>query len=207
MLDAEERERQRIGRDLHDGLGGMLAGIKMNLSQQSKTDNRNLDTVINRLDESVKELRHIARNMMPESLLKIGLEDALHDLCELLQIEDTRIEFQPINIDKNLPLAMQMHIYRIVQELLNNAIRHAKPSNIILQCSQHQNIVHITVEDDGCGFDQELIREKPGIGFSNIKNRVEYLKGNIDIESAKNEGTSINIEINADAGSDRSGEG
>ncbi|MBL1222328.1 sensor histidine kinase [Chryseobacterium sp. L7] len=203
MLDAEERERQRIGRDLHDGLGGMLAGIKMNLTQQQKTEYHNLTTVISRLDESVVELRRIARNMMPESLLKIGLETSLRDLCELLQSDETIIDFQSIDITKTIPDATQMHIYRIVQELLANAIRHGHPSNIMLQCSQNQNIFYITVEDDGKGFDVSLLDQSPGIGFTNIKNRVEYLKGSMEIVSAIGEGTTINIELHVDADHDR----
>ncbi|MFN1218990.1 ATP-binding protein [Chryseobacterium kwangjuense] len=196
MLDAEERERQRIGRDLHDGLGGMLAGIKMNLTQQQKTEYHNLNTVISRLDESVVELRRIARNMMPESLLKIGLETSLRDLCELLESEETSIIFQAIDVGKNIPDATQMHIYRIVQELLSNAIRHGSPSNIMLQCSQNQDVFYITVEDDGKGFDVSILDKSPGIGFTNIKNRVEYLKGNMDIVSTQGEGTTVNIELN-----------
>ncbi|WP_080779017.1 tetratricopeptide repeat-containing sensor histidine kinase [Chryseobacterium phocaeense] len=196
MLDAEERERQRIGRDLHDGLGGMLAGIKMNLTQQQKTEYHNLNTVITRLDESVVELRRIARNMMPESLLKIGLETSLRDLCELLESEETSITFQAIDIGKDIPDATQMHIYRIVQELLSNAIRHGYPSNVMLQCSQNQDVFYITVEDDGKGFDVSILDISPGIGFTNIKNRVEYLKGKMDIVSAQGEGTTVNIELN-----------
>ncbi|WP_080779016.1 tetratricopeptide repeat-containing sensor histidine kinase [Chryseobacterium phocaeense] len=195
MLDAEERERQRIGRDLHDGLGGMLAGIKMNLTQQQKTDYHNLNTVISRLDESVVELRRISRNMVPESLLKIGLETSLRDLCELLENEETLITFQAIDIGKNIPDATQMHIYRIIQELLSNAMRHGQPSNIMLQCSQNQDMLYITVEDDGKGFDASVLDKSPGIGFTNIKNRIEYLKGNMEIVSAKGEGTAVNIEL------------
>ena len=200
MLGAEERERQRIGRDLHDGLGGMLAGIKMNLSQQPQSEYHNLNIVISRLDESVTELRRIARNMMPESLLKIGLETALRDLCELLQNDDTEIEFQAIDIGENIPADTQMHIYRIVQELLSNAVRHGKPSHIILQCSQNHNRFYITAEDDGAGFDTSLIEKSPGIGLSNIKNRVAYLKGTMEVVSAENEGTVINIELDVEAG-------
>lgn len=194
MLKGEEHERQRVARDLHDGLGGMLAGIKIKLSGQSKAGN--LDAVIRQLDHSVTELRRIARNMMPESLLKTGLEAALADLCGSLMSEETQIEFQAFGIQKDIPVATQAHIYRIVQEILSNAIRHAKAGRIILQCSQNENIFLITAEDNGKGFDTGAIAEAKGIGFSNIKRRVEYLKGKMDIASAANEGTTINIELN-----------
>ncbi|ANH82046.1 hypothetical protein A8C56_14665 [Niabella ginsenosidivorans] len=195
MLEGEERERQRVARDLHDGLGGMLAGVKINLSRQSEMEDQHLNDVIHQLDQSVSELRRIARNMMPESLLKIGLEAALRDLCESLSGNSTQIEFQAYNLDGNLPAATQATIYRIVQEILSNAVRHAAARKVILQCSQNGPVFYITAEDDGRGFDVAALKEAKGIGFINIRNRVDYLKGNMDIHSVPNEGTTINIEL------------
>jgi two-component system NarL family sensor kinase len=196
LLTGEERERQRVARDLHDGLGGMLSGIKIKLSGQARAGaDQNLDGVILQLDHSVSELRRIARNMMPESLLKLGLETALLDLCELLMSDQTQISFQAYDIRKDMPAIIQANIYRIVQETLTNAVRHAQASKIILQCSQNGNTFLITIEDNGTGFDAEAALKAEGMGFSNIKSRVDYLKGKMDIESAVNEGTSINIEL------------
>jgi signal transduction histidine kinase len=198
MLSGEERERQRVARDLHDGLGGMLSGIKIKLSGQAKAGaDQNLDGVILQLDHSVAELRRIARNMMPESLIRLGLETALRDLCESLMSVQTQIKFQAYDIRKDMPAVMQANIYRIVQELLSNAVRHAKASIIILQCSQNDDVFLITVEDNGKGFDPAILSNAEGIGFSNIKSRVNYMKGKMDLESVINEGTTINIELNA----------
>lgn len=200
MLEGEERERQRVARDLHDGLGGMLAGIKIKLSGQSDMQNPlNLDGVIQQLDNSVTELRRIARNMMPESLLRTGLETALQDLCESLMSAKTTIELQAYGIKKDIPAATQANIYRIVQEILSNAIRHAEASKIVVQCSQNGNVFLITVEDNGKGFDTALIGQSKGIGFSNIKSRVEYLNGKMDVSSDINEGATFNIELNLGA--------
>lgn len=197
LLEGEERERKRLARDLHDGLGGMLAGIKIKLSGQSKMEhNQNLDAVILQLDHSVNELRRIARNMMPESLLKTGLEAALRDLCESLTTQNMQIEFQAYGIRHDIPPVTQANIYRIVQEILSNAVKHADANKIVLQCSQNENIFLITAEDNGKGFDTSGISHSGGIGFSNIKNRVAYLKGNLDIASTLNEGTTVNIELN-----------
>src|SRR6202012_1917946 len=91
--------------------------------------------IIGQLDRSVGELRHIARNMMPESLLKFGLETALKDLCAFYMREDIHTGFQPFAIPASLPFAWQINIYRIIQEILSNAVRHAEATNIILQCS------------------------------------------------------------------------
>ncbi|WP_127131228.1 tetratricopeptide repeat-containing sensor histidine kinase [Pseudoflavitalea rhizosphaerae] len=196
MLEGEEQERQRLARDLHDGLGGALAGIKIKLSgQQKKEKAPQLNEVILQLEDSINELRRIARNMMPENLQKAGLDTALRDLCESLMNDNTSIEFHAFGIQPTIPLNVQANIYRIVQELLSNAVRHANASKIIVQCSQNGNTFFITVEDNGQGFDLHTIGDAEGIGFRNIRNRIKYLNGNIDIESVPAEGTTINIEL------------
>lgn len=202
ILDGEERERERIARDLHDGLGGMLAGVKINFSTWSSS---HLDPekdpefyrILGQLDNSVSELRHVARNLMPESLLNFGLETALNDLCEFYSRKDMEIDFQAINIEKNLPLTIQLNIYRIVQELLANAIKHAEATNILLQCSQSGKDFFITIEDNGKGFESNREPKTKSMGLHNLKNRVDYLKGNMEI-SSDSQGTTINIELNID---------
>lgn len=200
ILDGEERERQRVAKDLHDGLGGMLAGVKINLSSWS--DN-NLEEdqyegfykILNQLDYSVAELRNIARNLMPESLLNFGLEIALKDLCEFYMKENMKIEYQPMNMDKNLPLNVQLNIYRIVQELLSNAVKHSEATNILLQCSQSETQFFITVEDNGRGIQESDKSKIKSMGLKNLEDRVRFMKGQMEISSEKNEGTSINIEL------------
>ena len=200
LLQGEERERRRVAGDLHDGLGGMLAGVKLNLTGLSvaaaTTPDTDLHKVIGQLDQSIGELRRIARNMMPEALLKFGLETAIKDLCDSLMTERTRISFQPLGIEKTVPQQKQVTIYRIVQELLTNAIRHAHASNILLQCSQSRGTFLVTLEDNGKGFDTKLMAHAKGIGLSNVKSRVDYLNGKMEITSVINEGTTINIELN-----------
>lgn len=199
LLQGEENERERVARDLHDGLGGMLAGIKLNLAALPAGTNgsqQQLHRVIHQLDSSATELRRIARNMMPEALLHYGLEAALKELCESLATPTLQVLFQPFGISTQLPRATQATIYRMVQEMLTNAIRHANASEIILQCSQNQHTFFITVEDNGKGFDKALVNHTKGIGLTNIKKRVEYLNGKMEIIAAINEGTTINIELN-----------
>jgi two-component system NarL family sensor kinase len=200
MLEGEERERKRIAQDLHDGLGGMLSSVKINLSgwvagNLESPKDQGLQKIIDQLDGSVGELRHIARNMMPETLLKFGLETALKDLCEFYMRAGLHIEFQSFNIHTSLPLPWQINIYRIVQEVLSNAIRHANATNIILQCSQNEPVFFITIEDNGKGFDQAESVNKNGLGLLNVKSRVDYMKGKMAISSAAGEGTVINIEL------------
>ena len=202
ILEGEEKERERVGKDLHDGLGGMLAGVKINFSawasQNLEPENKqNFNQILNQLDHSVTELRNIARNLMPESLLKFGLETALKDLSEFYTRKDLHIDFQPIDINTNLPLAVQINIFRIVQEILANAVKHSEAENILLQCSQSEKVFLITIEDDGKGFSQDSSQTK-SMGLHNLKTRVDYLKGTMEINS-DDEGTAINIELNTHA--------
>jgi two-component system, NarL family, sensor kinase len=197
VLQGEEQERHRLARDLHDGLGGMLAAVKLNLSGQL-SDGANqrtaLERIITQVDSSVTELRRIAHNMMPVNLLRFGLETALRDMCESLMTDGLSIDFQAYGISRAMQEEKQIHIYRIVQEMLSNAIRHAAATSIMLQCNQDEDMFLITLEDDGKGFDTTL-RGK-GIGLTNIRNRVGFLNGIIDITSVINGGTIINIELN-----------
>lgn len=202
ILEGEERERERVAKDLHDGLGGMLAGVKINLSTWSSNQldpeqHQDFYKILNQLDNSVTELRHVARNLMPESLLKFGLETALSDLCEFYGRKDLEIYFEPLNIEKNLALAVQLNIYRIVQELLANAVKHAEATNILLQCSQSGESFLITIEDNGKGFDKDIENTTKNMGLRNLKNRVNYLKGKMEV-SSDSQGTTINIELNID---------
>lgn len=200
LLQGEERERKRLAGDLHDGLGGMLAGVKINLSRlspmsQEEVFTKDLPVIIGQLDRSVNELRRIARNMMPESLLNSGLETALKETCESFASPALTVDFQAYNIEQDITQDMQVTIFRIVQELLANAVRHAAATSILVQCSQNENTFYITVEDNGKGFNASDINVGKGIGLTNVKNRVDYLKGTLDIESAPGAGTTINIEF------------
>lgn len=201
LLNGEEGERQRLARDLHDGLGGMLAGVKVHLSEvifssRQEQDNPALQKIIRQLDNAVRELRHIAHNLMPESLVRSGLEVALSDLCESSGNGRTKVVLQMMNISTDLTKPAQMMIYRIVQELLANVIKHAGASEVFVQCSQSEDIFYITVEDDGAGFDKQLVEQRKGIGLDNIRHRVGFLKGRLEIDTETGKGTTVNIEIN-----------
>jgi two-component system, NarL family, sensor kinase len=200
MLEGEELERERVARDLHDGLGGMLSGVKIGLSgwtdtQPAISEDRDLHRIIGQLDTSVTELRRIARNMVPETLLKFGLETALKDLCEFYMREGLRITSEMFGIQKDIAMNVQLNIYRIVQELISNAIKHAHADNLILQCSQNENTIFITFEDNGRGFDMDTLADKTGMGLDNLKNRIAFLQGKFEVHSAPGEGTSIDIEL------------
>ncbi len=198
LLEGEERERRRLAGDLHDGLGGMLATARMNLTgltDGAGDTQRGLDKVIGQLDQSVNELRRIARNMIPEALLRSGLETALTDLCASLPADKINVDYQMIGIPDTTPGQQELVIYRIVQELLTNVLRHAGATEIFVQCSQRDHTFHITVEDNGKGLDDVADGNNKGIGIANVRNRVAFLRGRMDIRSAPGKGTAIDIEL------------
>lgn len=205
MLQGQERERSRIARDLHDGLGGMLAGVKLKLSavanreahaQSTTYSSMDLYTIINQMDDSVHELRRIARNMMPESLLYMGLEVSLRDLCNAMNQPQLQIDFQATNLQMDYNQSFLIAVYRIVQELLTNAVKHSRATQIWVQCSEADHYFYITVEDNGKGFDPSMegIKQK-GIGLSNIRNRVEILNGHLEIDATIGKGASFHIQF------------
>ncbi|WP_439490269.1 sensor histidine kinase [Algoriphagus sp.] len=200
IMHGQEQERNRIARDLHDGLGGLLAGSKLKLSaildnqqKEGRNEQKAIEDVVDQLDYSVDELRRISRNMMPESLLLMGLTPALADLCKYMSNESTEIKFQSFDISATYSRSILINCYRIVQELITNALKHSRASEIIVQCSQMEGTLFITVEDNGLGFRENISYN--GIGIQNVKNRVALLRGTVEILSSKKEGTTINLQI------------
>jgi signal transduction histidine kinase len=195
-----EVERSRLAKDLHDGLGGLLSGIKLTLHSISDDIPQKIapsfSKVINQLDTVIKEMRRVAHNMMPEALLKFGLGEAIQDYCDGINESNIiKIKYTQIGSLQTLIQSTAIVLYRIVQELTNNSIRHAAAKNIFIQITSHQKGFTITVEDDGKGFDCKILSEEKGTGLKNVRSRVEYLKGEWDIRSDSGKGTSINIEI------------
>jgi two-component system NarL family sensor kinase len=195
LIEGEEIERKRIARDLHDGLGSMLSGLKMHLNISGRENNETNPNVNEMLNDSIKELRNISQNLMPESLMKLGLEHALRDLCVSNSNPQTTIEFQYLVKKTTLPQHFKIMVFRIVQELLNNALKYAKASQILVSCSQNKDFFFITVEDNGIGFDVECTENQEGMGLRNIKNRVAFLSGKLEIDSDPDKGTSAYIEL------------
>ena len=205
VLKGEEQERTRLAKDLHDGLGGMLSGIKYSMNSMkgnlimTPENNMAFERSMDMLDSSIKEMRRVAHNMMPETLVKFGLDTALKDYCnDINQSGALKINYQSIGFkEKEIEQTMAITIYRIVQELINNTMKHAAATASIVQLSMCEQQLSVTVEDDGKGFDISLLEKSKGIGWSNIKNRVEFLKGKMDVNSVVGKGTSVLIEFNA----------
>lgn len=204
VLKGEEQERSRLARELHDGLGGMLSGIKYSFNtmkgnmimtpENAQAFERSMDM----LDSSIKEMRRVAHNMMPEALVKFGLDTALRDFCgDINRSGALEVIYQSLGMENaRVEQTTAIAIYRIVQELINNTMKHAAAKRSIVQLSKTPQGINITVEDDGKGFDPVILQAARGIGWSSIQSRVEYLKGKLDIQSAPGNGTSVNLEFN-----------
>lgn len=202
MLKGQEEERGRIAKDLHDGLGGLLSGTKLSFTNMKETliltpeNATQFDKSLNMLDTTIADLRKIAHNLMPEALVKFGLNDALKDFCNSVQLSThIKVDYEKMGIDRKINNTAETFVYRIIQELVNNAVKHSDAKEIIVQLTIENTKVLITVEDDGKGYNKNQITK--GDGLDNIAYRVNYLKGKIDTETSPNNGTSVNIELNA----------
>ena len=205
VIKGEEQERTRLAKDLHDGLGGMLSGIKYSFNSMkgnlilTPENNQAFERSMDMLDSSIKEMRRVAHNMMPEALVKFGLDTALKDFCnDVNQSGALQVTYQSIGLEQAaIDQTTAITIYRIVQELVNNTMKHAAATTAIVQVTKSNGTISVTVEDDGKGFDTTMLQRPSGIGWSNIQSRVEYLNGKLDVQSEPGKGTSVHIELKA----------
>jgi signal transduction histidine kinase len=186
VLKGEEQERTRLAKDLHDGLGGMLSGIKYSFAMMkgnlimTPENQQAFERSMDMLDSSIKEMRRVAHNMMPESLVKFGLDTALQDFCHDIDRSGAlQVKYQSIGLEgASLEQTTAITVYRIVQELIGNTLKHASAKTAIVQVTRSNDQVAITVEDDGKGFDTTILKQSKGIGWTNIQHRVDFLKAN-----------------------------
>jgi signal transduction histidine kinase len=203
VLRGQVEERSRLAKDLHDGLGSILSGTKYFFTNMKDNLIISPETAaafergMGMLDKSIHEMRRVAHNMMPEALIKFGLDSALRDFCQSID-QSGAIQLTYLSYDINestIPEARAAAVYRIVQELVNNILKHAEARTALVQVIRKEIALSIAVEDDGKGFDISALPDSEGIGYLNLKNRVAWLNGTIDIQSEAGKGTSVNIEI------------
>lgn len=209
VLEAEEDERQRIARDLHDGVGQLMSATKMNLSSfeselnfQNTDQKRSFEKIISLVDESCKEIRSVSHNMMPNSLLKNNLAAALHDFIDKLDKKSLEIDLYTEGLDEKLDSNIEVVLYRVIQECVNNVIRHASASELDISVVKEKDGISATIEDNGKGFDTSGTQISDGIGLKNIRTRVEYLKGTVDFDSAPGRGTVVALFVPLSSGPD-----
>ncbi len=194
LIEGEEKERFRIAKELHDGVNGDLSAIKYKLSTLLEMNNNVIKEAITMIDSSCEQVRAISHNLVPPSLENFNLVEAAESYCNNLDgVNSESITFQHIGDEIKMSKNAEVNAFRIIQELVTNAIKHAESSEINVQISSREEVLQITVEDNGKGFDKDSIETK-GIGLSNIQSRADYLNAVLDVISNLN-GTSYTIDI------------
>lgn len=200
MINGQETERNRVAKDLHDGLGGLFSTVKMYFSslkheQPALAENPLFIKSFEMADTASVELRRIAHNLMPKMLLKLGLINAVQDLCNNINISKlVKVSLQSYGMESRLNSNTEIMLYRIIQELLNNIIKHAQASDVIIQFNRHSDRLTVTIEDNGRGFDAGEV-SNDGAGINTIKSRVNYLNGHLNIDSRQGVGTTVIMEF------------
>jgi two-component system, NarL family, sensor kinase len=202
VLEAEEKERSRIAKDLHDGVGQMMSAARMNLSsfyntiQDSNKDQQSsLTNIIKLVDDSCREVRSVSHSMMPSLLIQKGLTPALEEMAQRIDPEVLKIRLHYDGFPTTIQTQTETILYRVIQECINNTLKHAEAGYADISLIYDQDGISVTYEDDGKGFSSN--EQKDGIGLKNIVNRIHFLKGSIEIDSSPGNGTSIVIHIPA----------
>lgn len=197
MIDGEEKERRRIAQELHDGLLGHLAAIKMKFDGMGSESNQDkFNQALSSLDGASTEVRRIAHNMMPQILIRYGLIEALSEFVGNIRMMNYfTITLTHSGIKQRFNPIVELSLYRAIQELTNNIVKHGKASVVLIQLSLISDLLMVTVEDNGVGFNVGIVETTNGIGINNVISRIEYLGGKVSIQSENNKGTTVNIEI------------
>jgi signal transduction histidine kinase len=203
-IQIQEQERQRIASDLHDDVGAILSTTKLYLSHLVEGEQESNDIakkVENLVDNAIHNLRGISRNISPHNLEKFGLNSAIEDIClQINAAHKLKISFES-NLDKRLVLEIELNIYRIVQELLNNTIKHSGASEASISIDFSEENEHLTLKykDNGKGIEKHLFEKNNiknmGLGLKNITSRVELLKANIHYIFEQNHGFNVIISL------------
>jgi signal transduction histidine kinase len=202
LIESEEQERQRIARELHDSLGQQILVIKnrAELAQKfvgmpDKLDEQ-LSEILESAVTSIADVRTISHGLMPVHLENFGLTEAINNLYTEIQ-ETTSIDwsFHVDRIDHVITEEKEINFFRIIQEGINNIVKHSKASEAYIIIRKHKSGIKARLWDNGIGFDVKNKMEKGGLGLSGMKERIKILNGTIDVQSSREEGTSITIEI------------
>ena len=202
VIEAEEAERQRIAKDLHDGVGQMMSAAKMNLSAyesnvrfKNEDEKQNFQKIIALVDESCKEVRSVSHNMMPNALLKNSLSSAIREFIDKLDHKQLQVHLYTGGLEQRLDANIETILYRVIQECVNNVIKHANANTLDISILKEPDEITATIEDNGQGFDTTDRATLDGIGLKNIRTRIEYLKGTVDVDSSPGKGTLVALHI------------
>ena len=205
MLRGQENERKRLASEIHDGVGASLSTLNLNLEsilpeieKKAPAIKQNFEQIIATSKTINKELRQISHSLMPGALIDFGLTTAIEMLVKRIkktQVVD--IQFYVRNMEERLQMDIELALYRITQELVNNALKYAEADQIQVQLIKYESSVLLMVEDDGKGFDQKKLEKKKdkGIGFRNVGIRARSIGGVLNIDTHPDQGVSVTIDV------------
>lgn len=202
VLESQESERKRFARDLHDGFGQLITAVKIMLGQMQQTDEMEKRSELavksgEVLDTMHTQLREIAHNLMPDQLINEGLSIALKEYAtRISKASGIAIEVNTFGIEKRLNQSVEVNVYRIIQEWINNVIKYSGAKNLTIQLTGYENEINIIIEDNGNGFEKENLMKSKGWGWKNIQSRLEAINGILEIDTrAGVPGTSFIIDL------------
>lgn len=201
IIAIEEKERTRFAAELHDGLGPMLSAVKHNLSSFNHSleslpynELETFNKAMNLLDESCKEVRSVSHSIMPNALLKSGLAHAVKDFISKVSNSQIHIDLHIHLRSQRLDAPIEVAVYRIIQECVNNVIKHADATQLDISITQELSELSVTIEDNGKGFEHSNMKNQ-GIGLNNMNARIKYLNGQLEVDSRPGNGTLIAFHI------------
>lgn len=200
VIEATENERKRIAQDLHDGLGQLLSTAKLNISSLddsiAEDDRRQYNHAMDLIDEACQEVRSISHNMMPSTLIRMGLLPALKELADKANIPG-QVSVKLVNhgLTGRLDESREIAIYRVIQEVVGNSLKFAEATQLTIEIKKNEDQLEVKITDNGKGFDTATINQSTGIGWRNIYSRVSMLNGQVKITSAAGKGTCVEVVI------------
>jgi signal transduction histidine kinase len=200
VFDGEEIERQRLSRELHDGIGQYLIALKLRLENLSYSDSpkmkENIREVVDMFDNTIDEIRRMSNNLMPSVLDAFGITIALRNLChETGDNIGTKIRFESSGGLEEIHSKVKTYLFRIAQEALNNIVKHSNATEVNISLSRKDDVITLTIMDNGIGFDPLRASDGGGNGLHNMRERAELLNGSFAIESKINHGTTITVAV------------
>ena len=195
QLEIQEQTLKTISEEIHDNVGQVLSLAKLNLNTLEYNTEQKLEDTKQLISKAINDLRDLSRSMHGDRIAELGLQQSLTDELQILQNSgEFETHLKTAGENYKLPPQKEMVIFRIVQEALNNAIKHAKAKNISLLLNYQPEVFVLTVQDDGIGFDSDKVQNK-GIGLKSMQNRVQLIGGTCTLQSTPSNGTSITIEL------------
>ncbi|MBS1667780.1 MAG: sensor histidine kinase [Bacteroidetes bacterium] len=193
-ITMQENERKRIANDLHDSLGPLLSSVKLNMNSidvQNTQDQQIINKASRHIDEIMTSLRQISHNLLPNTLQRNGLNDAIREFIKDIESKHKVQIHLYLHKEVKLEKEKEIHVFRMIQEMVHNALKHAEAQNLYIGINEEKEHLQVMVKDDGKGFDVSKTKsESRGLGLKSMESRIEILNGQLSIESQPNKGSS-----------------